>query len=78
MYLGPWDQGGPWNSRGIAGMERFIRRAYGLVTETGAGPFDQSAAGDGDRAAAPSARQDDAAGDDRSGRVPVQHHGRRA
>jgi leucyl-tRNA synthetase len=43
MYLGPWDQGGPWNSRGIAGMERFIRRAYGLVTETGAGPFDQSA-----------------------------------
>jgi leucyl-tRNA synthetase len=22
-------------------MERFIRRAYGLVTETGAGPFDQ-------------------------------------
>jgi leucyl-tRNA synthetase len=42
MYLGPWDQGGPWNSRGIAGMERFIRRAYGLVTETGAGPFDQS------------------------------------
>jgi len=43
MYLGPWDQGGPWNSRGIAGMERFIRRASGLVTETGAGPFDQSA-----------------------------------
>jgi leucyl-tRNA synthetase len=43
MYLGPWDQGGPWNSRGIAGMERFIRRAYGLVTETGAGPFDRSA-----------------------------------
>jgi leucyl-tRNA synthetase len=42
MYLGPWDQGGPWNSRGIAGMERFIRRAYGLVTETGSGPFDQT------------------------------------
>jgi leucyl-tRNA synthetase len=41
MYLGPWDQGGPWNSRGIAGMERFIRRAFGLVTETGASPFDQ-------------------------------------
>jgi leucyl-tRNA synthetase len=33
MYLGPWEQGGPWNSRGIAGMERFIRRAFGLVTE---------------------------------------------
>jgi leucyl-tRNA synthetase len=41
MYLGPWEQGGPWNARGITGMERFIRRAYSLVTETGAGPFDQ-------------------------------------
>lgn len=34
MYLGPWDQGGPWNTRGITGMERFIRRVFGLVTET--------------------------------------------
>jgi leucyl-tRNA synthetase len=34
MYLGPWDQGGPWNTRGITGMERFIRRVYGLVMET--------------------------------------------
>jgi leucyl-tRNA synthetase len=36
MFLGPWDQGGPWNSRGIIGMERFIRRAFQLVQE-GAG-----------------------------------------
>jgi leucyl-tRNA synthetase len=34
MFLGPWDQGGPWNDRGITGMERFIRRAYAIVTET--------------------------------------------
>ena len=34
MFLGPWDQGGPWNNRGITGMERFIRRAYAIVTET--------------------------------------------
>lgn len=34
MYLGPWDQGGPWNTRGITGMERFIRRVFGLITET--------------------------------------------
>ncbi|MGD9710603.1 MAG: leucine--tRNA ligase [Thermomicrobiales bacterium] len=34
MYLGPWDQGGPWNSRGITGMERFLRRVYGLVSDT--------------------------------------------
>jgi leucyl-tRNA synthetase len=40
MYLGPWEQGGPWNDRGIAGMERFLRRAFALVAETGAGPFD--------------------------------------
>ncbi|MBA3450663.1 MAG: leucine--tRNA ligase, partial [Chloroflexia bacterium] len=43
MYLGPWEQGGPWSARGITGMERFIRRAYGLVTETGDGPFDRTA-----------------------------------
>jgi len=33
MYLGPWDQGGPWNDRGIAGMERLMRRAFQLVVE---------------------------------------------
>jgi len=36
MYLGPWDQGGPWNDRGITGMERFIRRAYQVVREAAA------------------------------------------
>jgi leucyl-tRNA synthetase len=39
MFLGPWDQGGPWNSRGIVGMERFIRRAYQLVTEAAGKDF---------------------------------------
>jgi len=34
MFLGPWDQGGPWNNRGITGMERFIRRAFAIVSET--------------------------------------------
>jgi len=33
MFLGPWEQGGPWNDRGITGMERFIRRAFLLVSE---------------------------------------------
>jgi leucyl-tRNA synthetase len=42
MYLGPWEQGGPWNSRGIAGMERFIRRAFTVVWETAEGPFDEA------------------------------------
>ncbi|MDQ3549481.1 MAG: leucine--tRNA ligase, partial [Chloroflexota bacterium] len=35
MFLGPWEQGGPWNDRGITGMQRFIRRAFQLVSETG-------------------------------------------
>jgi leucyl-tRNA synthetase len=35
MFLGPWEQGGPWNDRGITGMERFIRRAFQIVSETG-------------------------------------------
>jgi leucyl-tRNA synthetase len=43
MYLGPWEQGGPWNDRGITGMERFIRRAFTVVTETAGGPFDATA-----------------------------------
>ena len=34
MYLGLWDQGGPWNTSGITGMERFIRRAYQVVVDT--------------------------------------------
>jgi leucyl-tRNA synthetase len=40
MYLGPWDQGGPWNSRGITGMEKFIRDAYSIVTTTAHNPSD--------------------------------------
>ncbi len=40
MYLGPWEQGGPWNDRGITGMERFIARAYQVVTETAGLPSD--------------------------------------
>jgi leucyl-tRNA synthetase len=40
MYLGPWEQGAAWNDRGMAGMERFIRRAFTVVTETAAGPFE--------------------------------------
>jgi len=34
MYLGPWDQGGPWNDRGIAGMERLMRRAFQLIVDS--------------------------------------------
>jgi leucyl-tRNA synthetase len=46
MFLGPWDQGGPWNNRGITGMERFIRRVYAIVTETAGNGRDGIASGD--------------------------------
>jgi leucyl-tRNA synthetase len=50
MFLGPWEQGGPWNDRGITGMERFIRRAFQIVVETETGSSDDD--GDSEPAAA--------------------------
>jgi leucyl-tRNA synthetase len=35
MFIGPWDGGGPWNSRGMDGMHRFLLRVWNLVQETG-------------------------------------------
>src|SRR5919107_772952 len=32
MFIGPWNQGGPWDGRGIEGVARFLRRAHSLVT----------------------------------------------
>ncbi|MDI6771754.1 MAG: leucine--tRNA ligase [bacterium] len=32
MFIGPWDEGGPWNSRGIEGIWRFLLRVWPLVT----------------------------------------------
>ena len=31
MFIGPWDQGGPWDARGIEGVSRFLRRALSLT-----------------------------------------------
>jgi leucyl-tRNA synthetase len=39
MFLGPWDQGGPWNDRGLNGMERFLRRVYDVVELTVQSPL---------------------------------------
>ncbi len=33
MFIGPWAEGGPWNSRGIEGIARFLARVWALVTE---------------------------------------------
>ncbi|MCC7369010.1 MAG: leucine--tRNA ligase [Chloroflexi bacterium] len=33
MFIGPWDQGGPWNPSGIGGVTRFLNRVWALATE---------------------------------------------
>ncbi|HEX5715383.1 MAG TPA: leucine--tRNA ligase [Thermoanaerobaculia bacterium] len=37
MFFARWDMGGPWNSRGIEGTSRWLRRVWGLFTEPGEG-----------------------------------------
>jgi leucyl-tRNA synthetase len=32
MYIGPWDQGGPWNPTGIDGVHRFLGRVWSIGT----------------------------------------------
>jgi leucyl-tRNA synthetase len=31
MFIGPWDQGGPWNSSGIEGIHRWLGRVWGAA-----------------------------------------------
>lgn len=33
MFIGPWDQGGPWNPDAIEGVSRFLQRAWTLLLE---------------------------------------------
>ena len=33
MFMGPWDQGGPWSPTGIGGVARFLGRAWTLVLD---------------------------------------------
>ncbi len=37
MFIGPWDQGGPWDPQAIEGVHRFLHRVWAVVTED-AGP----------------------------------------
>lgn len=34
MFMRPWDQAGPWDSKGITGINRFLERAFTVVNET--------------------------------------------
>ena len=33
MFMGPWDQGGPWSPTGIGGVHRFLNRVWTIVLE---------------------------------------------
>ena len=46
MFVGPWDQGGPYNPTGMAGIVRWLNRLWSLVTE----PPVTVASGDADTA----------------------------
>jgi leucyl-tRNA synthetase len=37
MFIGPWDQGGPWSSSGIEGVHRFLGRVWHLAQAPAAG-----------------------------------------
>ena len=41
MFMGPWDQGGPWSPTGIGGVARFLNRVWTLTLDpTGTEPGD--------------------------------------
>ncbi len=35
MFMGPWDQGGPWSQTGIGGVSRFLNRVWTLTLDPG-------------------------------------------
>ena len=44
MFMGPWDQGGPWSPTGIGGVHRFLNRVWTLVLDPrGTDPGDKDA-----------------------------------
>ena len=32
MFMGPFDEGGDWNDKGITGVDRFLKRSYRLIS----------------------------------------------
>ena len=87
MFMGPWDQGGPWSPTGIGGVHRFLNRVWTLVLDPdGREPGDPKPgplpAGETEADAAnahPRGRPPDAARRDRRLRgVPLQHDDRQA
>ena len=43
MFMGPWDQGGPWNPSGIGGVSKFLGRIWSIALDPhGREPGDQT------------------------------------
>ncbi|MEI7745342.1 MAG: class I tRNA ligase family protein, partial [Chloroflexota bacterium] len=43
MFMGPWDQGGPWSPTGIGGVSKFLHRVWAIATDpNGREPGDPS------------------------------------
>ena len=40
MFIGPWDQGGPWSPSGIDGIHRWLARAWGAAIARGGSASD--------------------------------------
>jgi leucyl-tRNA synthetase len=38
MFIGPWDQGGPWNPSSIEGVHRFLGRVWSVAQASGGHP----------------------------------------
>jgi leucyl-tRNA synthetase len=38
MFIGPWDQGGPWNPSGMEGIYRWLGRVWGTAQPSPGGP----------------------------------------
>ena len=44
MFMGPWDQGGPWSPTGIGGVSKFLNRVWAIAVDPhGREPGDRSA-----------------------------------
>ena len=56
MFMGPWDQGGPWSPTGIGGVHRFLNRVWTLVLD----PHGREA-GDPDAGSLPAGESEEAA-----------------
>ena len=56
MFMGPWDQGGPWSPTGIGGVHRFLNRVWTLVLD----PHGREA-GDPDAGSLPAGESDEVA-----------------